>query len=135
MAKAAAAHQLIRGIDQQVVNSASRKITRERVSNLDSSALSSAPSAPLSSPLAEKMRQFRADVGLARRIGAGAPAGDGRASRGKGQRASKLLRRRLRKLHPFDAPDGPQAKQQRRLETVTGPDGIDNVHGRGCHVD
>ena len=131
MAKAAAAHQLIRGIDQQVVNSASRKITRERVSNLDSSALSSAPS----SPLAEKMRQFRADVGLARRIGAGASAGDGRASRGKGQRASKLLRRRLCKPHPFDPPDGPQAKQQRRLETVTGPDGIDNVHGRGCHVD
>jgi hypothetical protein len=48
MARAVDAHQLIREIDQQVVNSASRKITRERIGNRNSS--------PLSFPLAEETR-------------------------------------------------------------------------------
>ena len=53
----------------------------------------------------KKARQCRADIGVARRIGAGATACDGRATRRKRQRPIKLagihLRQRPRLIRPM----------------------------------
>mgnify|MGYP003694499235 CR=1 FL=1 len=75
----------------------------------------------------KKTRRCRADIGLARRIGAGAAACEGRASRRKRQRPIKLAGIHLRQRAALDPSDGAQGEQQRGLKAVACPDGIHHI--------
>ena len=77
----------------------------------------------------KKARQCRADIGVARGIGAGAAACEGRASRRKRQRPIEARRHSFAPAAALDPSDGAQGEQQRRLKAVACPDGIHHVDG------
>jgi hypothetical protein len=75
----------------------------------------------------QETSQCRADIGLSRRIGPGAPTREGRANRRKGQHPIKLAGSHSQQRSDFDPSDGAQGKQQRGLKAVACPDGTHHI--------
>ena len=72
---------------------------------------------------------------MARRIGAGTAACEGRASRRKRQRSTKLLGIHLRQRSALDPSDRSQSEQHGGLKAVACPDRIHHVDGGRLDLD
>ena len=76
----------------------------------------------------QKPGQSCTDVRFSWRIGTGASTCESSTGRCERQRAAKLAGIRLRQRSGCDPSDGTQGKQQGRLETAAGPDGIHDLY-------